>query len=147
MISQVANEDRVGRDPQGDQKRASIASLSAMPVVDEARAMESPAFQVDCQRVGVQPMSGINSVGGPSPLQKIVTQPVQKQIPADAAKPLPLTDRVELSGVGHLLKSLQTNDIRADKVAQIKAQIESGTYEDDQKLDVATDRLLDDLLK
>ncbi len=45
------------------------------------------------------------------------------------------------------LKSLQSNDIRADKVAQIKAQIEAGAYEDDQKLDVATDRLLDDLLK
>jgi anti-sigma28 factor (negative regulator of flagellin synthesis) len=32
-----------------------------------------------------------------------------------------------------------------DKVASIKAQIEAGTYEDDHKLDVAADRLLDDL--
>jgi anti-sigma28 factor (negative regulator of flagellin synthesis) len=42
---------------------------------------------------------------------------------------------------------LKQNDMRAEKVAQIKAQIEAGTYDDDQKLDVATDRLLDDLLK
>jgi anti-sigma28 factor (negative regulator of flagellin synthesis) len=32
-------------------------------------------------------------------------------------------------------------------VAAIKAQIEAGTYEDDQKLDIAADRLLDDLMK
>jgi hypothetical protein len=29
----------------------------------------------------------------------------------------------------------------------VKAQIEAGTYEDDQKLDAAVDRLLDDLTK
>ena len=32
-------------------------------------------------------------------------------------------------------------------IAAIKAQIENGTYDDDKKLDVAVDRLLDDLLK
>jgi len=32
--------------------------------------------------------------------------------------------------------------IRADKVAQIKAQVEDGTYETDEKLAVAIDRLL-----
>jgi anti-sigma28 factor (negative regulator of flagellin synthesis) len=46
-----------------------------------------------------------------------------------------------------LLKTLKNNDIRTDKVAAIKAQIEAGTYEDDKKLDAAVDRLLDDLLK
>ena len=56
-------------------------------------------------------------------------------------------ERVELSGVGHLLGSLKANDIRTDKVAAVKAQIEAGTYEDDKKLDVAVDRLLDDLSK
>ena len=56
-------------------------------------------------------------------------------------------DRLELSGLSPMLKTLRRNDLRADKVANIKAQIEAGTYEDDKKLDVATDRLLDDLLK
>ena len=92
-------------------------------------------------------MSSINGVGNNSPVQKIVGQPIQKQVPAEAPKQLPLTDRVELSGVSHLLKSLKANDVRADKVAEIKAQIDAGTYETDEKLDVATDRLLDDLLK
>jgi anti-sigma28 factor (negative regulator of flagellin synthesis) len=89
-------------------------------------------------------MNPINNVGGSPPLQKVTTAPVQKEVPtAQVAKPS-LKDRVELSGVGHLV---QKNDIRADKVADIKAQIAAGTYDDDTKLDIATDRLLDDLLK
>ena len=36
-------------------------------------------------------------------------------------------------------------DIRADKVAAIKAQIQAGTYETDEKLEVALSRLLDEI--
>jgi negative regulator of flagellin synthesis FlgM len=92
-------------------------------------------------------MSSINHVGGSSPVQRLTANPIQKQLPADAPKQMPATDKLELSGASHLLKSLQKNDIRTDKVAEIKAQIASGTYEDDKKLDAAVDRLLDDLLK
>ena len=92
-------------------------------------------------------MSFVNNIGNTSPVQRVVTNPVQKQAPADAPKQLPATDKLELSGVGHMLKTLKNNDVRADKVAEIKAQIEAGTYEDEKKLDAAVDRLLDDLLK
>jgi anti-sigma28 factor (negative regulator of flagellin synthesis) len=92
-------------------------------------------------------MSSINSVGANSPLQKIVQQPIQKQLPADAPSQHPTVDKLELSGVSHLLKTLKNNDVRVDKVAEIRAQIEAGTYETDDKLDIAADRLLDDLLK
>lgn len=92
-------------------------------------------------------MSSINHIGGPSPLQRVTANPIQKQVGADAPKQMPATDKLELSGASHLLKSLQKNDIRADKVADIKAQIEAGTYDDEKKLDAAVDRLLDDLLK
>lgn len=89
----------------------------------------------------------VNNVGSSSPVQKLVSNPVQKQVPADAPKQLRASDRLELSGVSHLLNSLKSNDVRADKVSAIKSQIESGTYEDDAKLNVAVDRLLDDLSK
>ena len=90
----------------------------------------------------------VNNVGNSSPVQKIVSNPVQKSIPADAPKQLPAADRLELSGVSHLMKALKANgDVRTDKVADIKAQIEAGTYENDEKLDAAIDRMLDDLLK
>ncbi|MHC2067343.1 flagellar biosynthesis anti-sigma factor FlgM [Bremerella sp. T1] len=36
-------------------------------------------------------------------------------------------------------------DIRADRVAQIKAQIADGTYLSDDKLDLALERLLDEI--
>ena len=95
-------------------------------------------------------MSSINSLGGAGatgPVQRLTTNPVQKQVPADAPAQLPVTDKLQLSGVSHLLKALKTNDVRTEKVAEIKAQIAAGTYEDDRKLDAAVDRLLDDLLK
>jgi anti-sigma28 factor (negative regulator of flagellin synthesis) len=92
-------------------------------------------------------MNPINNVGGNSPIQKITSTPVQKEVPATETKRPSLADRVELSGAGSILSRLKSNDIRADKVADIKARIEAGTYEDDQKLDVAADRLLDDLMK
>jgi anti-sigma28 factor (negative regulator of flagellin synthesis) len=90
----------------------------------------------------------VNNVGSTSPVQKIVNNPIQKTISTDAPKQLPVADRLELSGVSHLLKALKSNsDVRTDKVADIKAQIEAGTYDDDKKLDIAVDRLLDDLLR
>jgi anti-sigma28 factor (negative regulator of flagellin synthesis) len=92
-------------------------------------------------------MSSINPLGNAGPVQRLVSNPVQKQVPADAPKQLPATDKLQLSGVSHLLKTLKNNDIRTDKVAAVKAQIEAGTYDDDKKLDAAVDRLLDDLLK
>ena len=90
----------------------------------------------------------INNVGSSSQVQKLTNSPIQKTIGAAAPKQLPASDRLELSGVSHLLKALKSNsDVRTDKVAAVKAQIEQGGYENDHKLDVAVDRLLDDLLK
>jgi len=89
----------------------------------------------------------INGIGNNNSVQKLTNNPIQKQVPADAPRQLPLTDKLELSGVSHLMKALKTNDIRADKVASIRAQIEAGTYEDDNKLNGAVDRLLDELAR
>ena len=95
-------------------------------------------------------MSSLNPLGntaGAGPVQRAINNPIQKQIPTDAPKQMPAVDKLELSGVSHLLKTLKNNDVRLDKVAIIKAQIEAGTYDDEKKLDAAVDRLLDDLLK
>jgi len=92
-------------------------------------------------------INSVNNVNSATPVQKIISNPIQKEIPANAPVQLPAADRLELSGVSHLLQSLKSNDIRGDKVATVKAQIAAGTYDDDQKLDVAVDRLLDDLSK
>ena len=90
-------------------------------------------------------MSSINGIGNQSPVSKVVTQPVQKQVPTDAPKQMLATDKVQISGMNHMLEMLKSNEIRGEKVATIKSQIEAGTYESDQKLDAAIDRLMEDL--
>jgi len=92
-------------------------------------------------------MSGINGVQNNPPVHTVVNQNTPRPAAAEPAGRSPIVDKLELSGVSDLLKSLKSNsDIRTEKVAAIKAQIEAGTYEDDQKLEVAIDRLLEDLL-
>jgi anti-sigma28 factor (negative regulator of flagellin synthesis) len=92
-------------------------------------------------------MSSVNNIGGSNPVQKIVSTPIQKQVPAEAPKQVRVSDRLELSGAGHLLATLKKNDVRAEKVAEIRAQLAAGKYDEDRKLDGALDGLLDDLLK
>lgn len=92
-------------------------------------------------------MSSIQGLGGTGPVQQPTS--VTPKNPANAAateKPT-LADRLELSGVSHLFQALKTNDVRADKVADVKAQIQAGTYETDDKLNGATNKLLDEVLK
>jgi len=92
-------------------------------------------------------MSNVNNIGGSTPIQKIIAAPVQKQVSAEAPKQVRANDKVEISGLSHLLATLKKNDIRADKVAGIREQLAAGTYDENGKLDAATGPLLDDLLK
>ena len=92
-------------------------------------------------------MSSINNVGGNSPINRVVSNPIHKSVAADAPKAMAASDKLQLSGLSSMLKLAKEGDVRVDKVSQIKEAIASGQYEDDAKLDVAVDRLLDDLLK
>ena len=87
----------------------------------------------------------VNNIGSSSPVQKIIANPIQRQIPAERQTATRAADRLELSGAGHLLQTLKSNDVRADKVTSIRAQIDAGKYEDDAKLNAAIDKLIDDL--
>ena len=90
-------------------------------------------------------MSGINGIGNTSAAHTVVSQPIHRQVSAEPTSHTRATDKLELSGVSHLLKSLKSGDVRTEKVAAVRAQIDAGTYENEQKLDIAVDRLLDDL--
>jgi len=100
-----------------------------------------------CENLCGRRTMSVNQVAGNSPVQKVISKPVMKSVSAEApiAADGARADKVELSGVSHLLDTLRTNEIRADKVQSVRAQIEAGTYETDDKLNVAADRLLDDL--
>ncbi|MCA9152128.1 MAG: flagellar biosynthesis anti-sigma factor FlgM [Planctomycetales bacterium] len=56
------------------------------------------------------------------------------------------SDQIDISPEAEFVS--QVNDlpeIRADRVAEIRAQIEAGIYETDAKLDLAVGRLLDEI--
>lgn len=92
-------------------------------------------------------MNPVQNTGATNALQKIYSNPIRKQLPTDGSKPMTATDRLELSGASHLLSILK-DSVSADKVANIKSQIEAGTYDTDgAKLDAATNKLLDELTK
>jgi len=90
-------------------------------------------------------MSQVNNISQNAPVQKVVANPVQKSVPTGAT-PVRASDRLELSGASHLLAALKAGDVRTDKVAQIRQQIQDGTYDaDGKKLDAAAGKLLDEL--
>lgn len=63
-----------------------------------------------------------------------------------AAEASPIQDELQLSDAGQLVDKVRDlPDIRQDRVDQIKAQIADGTYETEEKLDVALGRLLDEI--
>jgi flagellar biosynthesis anti-sigma factor FlgM len=56
------------------------------------------------------------------------------------------TDRVELSDHARFMERLRSMpQVRVEKVAEIKAQIDAGTYDTDEKLAIALDRLIGDI--
>ena len=55
-------------------------------------------------------------------------------------------DQVDISAEAQFIDQVhELPDIRADRVADIRAQIDAGMYETDEKLDIALGRLLDEI--
>ena len=55
-------------------------------------------------------------------------------------------DQLDISHEADLVSRVrELPDIRADRVAGVRAQIASGAYETDEKLNVALDRLFDEI--
>ena len=58
----------------------------------------------------------------------------------------PISDEVDISQEARLVEQThQIPDVRQDRVDSIRAQLAAGTYETAEKLDVAVDRLLDEI--
>lgn len=94
-------------------------------------------------------MSSINGLGSSSPLSPLnPSSRLSTASAAPASSPTRGGDSVELSSdVSKYLSILKSKsgDVRTDKVASIRAQIEAGTYDTDEKLDGSLDGLLDDI--
>jgi flagellar biosynthesis anti-sigma factor FlgM len=106
------------------------------------------------ERTARQVGSADMEVQGPGSLQRSVPiSPVETagqtagaakpQTPA-SAKP---TDAVEISSAGQLLDKLSKSpEVRAERLAQIKASIASGDYDSDEKLEAALMNLLQSIV-
>ena len=80
--------------------------------------------------------------------QKLVAAKAAYGPSAAASAPKAAADKVEVSGTDgfqRLVAMAKDGGFRADKVADIKAQIASGTYDLDAKADAVADAILDDL--
>ena len=91
-------------------------------------------------------VSSTGSVGGAGPVRPAQVAPSQGPAqPAPGGLEAP-QDEVEISSAARILEQLQTNpEVRAARLAEIRAAIEAGVYESDDKLSAAVDRLLDEI--
>lgn len=91
-------------------------------------------------------VSSTGSVGGAGPVRPAQVSPTQGPTqPAPSGLEAP-RDEVEISSAARMLEQLQNNpQVRAERLADIRAAIEAGTYETEDKLAAAVDRLLDEI--
>ncbi|MEC9096157.1 MAG: flagellar biosynthesis anti-sigma factor FlgM [Planctomycetota bacterium] len=95
----------------------------------------------------------INGINGAQPVNQ--TSQVESAKATQATSITNPTDQVDISVEAELnsqtvdmVNQLQIQDlpeIRADRVTQIREAIEAGTYETPEKLELAIDRLLDEI--
>lgn len=66
--------------------------------------------------------------------------------PAAPSSGAPIQDELQISSEAELIEKVhQLPDIRHELVARIRAEIAAGTYETDEKLQIAVGRLLDEI--
>ena len=89
--------------------------------------------------------AGINKVHGPHGINA-PHAPFRGQAADGAAKAPAASDSVTISPAAEAaLNATDTSGIRQDVVNRIRSEIAAGTYETPAKLDVALDRLIDEI--
>lgn len=89
-------------------------------------------------------VSGPGPLNGPLPINRPpASQPTE---PTSKTGPVTPKDEVEISAVGRSLgEANDTSDVRKARLEQIKAAIDNGTYETQEKFDIAMNRLLESI--
>lgn len=91
---------------------------------------------------GDMDVRGVGSVPGNVPIRPTTSPPVTRE--TSVAKPQFPRDELQISSAGKMLDQLSNNsDVRQERLAQIKAAIENGTYDTDEKLDAALGKMFD----
>ncbi|MFG0333520.1 MAG: flagellar biosynthesis anti-sigma factor FlgM [Maioricimonas sp. JB049] len=84
-------------------------------------------------------------MGGPGPVQPSHLNSADSTPPADFGGLEIPEDEVDISSAARLLDQLNDPQVRAARLAEIKAAIDAGTYETEDKLEAALDKLLTDI--
>ena len=86
----------------------------------------------------------VNGVNPPIPPQSV--EPVTTVVRDGGSAALPPTgDVVEISSIAKLAAQVHNiPEVRADLVAQVRAEIETGTYETQERIDLTVDRLMEE---
>ncbi len=89
----------------------------------------------------------VNVNGVQPPTAPKVIEPASAVRPqSQAIETTNVSDTVEISTVAKLAaKVQQLPEVRTELVARVKAEIEAGTYETPEKIDITVDRLMDEL--
>ena len=88
-------------------------------------------------------VNGIGPVGAP----KAIEPPTNIAATERAGQAAPPHDVVEISSVAKLAAKIQDiPEVRGELVARVKSQIEAGAYETPERIEIAVDKLMDELL-
>jgi len=89
----------------------------------------------------------VDGVQPPIPPQSIEpTTNVARQAPPAALPQTP--DVIEISAAARLAAQVNSiPEVRVDLVSRVKAEIEAGTYETQERIDIAVQRLMQDLFE
>jgi flagellar biosynthesis anti-sigma factor FlgM len=92
---------------------------------------------------GQMNVNGIGSVGASSPITSIKNnQPATSKPTVESQISSPV-DEVEISSAGKALDNLaRTSSLRQERLDQIKAAIQNGTYDTDEKLEAALGKFM-----
>jgi negative regulator of flagellin synthesis FlgM len=89
-------------------------------------------------------IQGPANVHGAQPIQS--PHRVNETAPQQSSDSIHGADQLDISAEAEMISRIRdVPDIRADRVADIRQQIEAGTYETGEKLEIAIGRLFDEL--
>jgi anti-sigma28 factor (negative regulator of flagellin synthesis) len=86
-------------------------------------------------------MNSIDRIGKNVPISTVSPKTVHRDLPQPSS-PAVSADTVEISGRQPLKQAFKAGEIRHDKVASLRKQIESGNYNEESKIDAVVDKLL-----
>src|SRR5262245_45999636 len=89
-------------------------------------------------------VNGVGSIQGSFPIKP--SRPAAEVPHSTETKPIETNDAVEIYPAGKMLEDLsQSTEVRAERLAQIKAAIDAGTYETPEKLEAALSKMLNEI--